>query len=518
MGAYYLNPERELRRIYRKAAMLGEEGFIFKLRRTYRKIAGKRSQDDVVRQSLITVVNDKRFWREEVLEIAVNRAEEKARFSQLFMEQIGEESNEYKDIVTAFYRAVHNGLRKSQQWKEQAKDWRNEIERERLEARVVNATETRRRTVEVNEDEDVIAREGADLAQLTLAQDELLELHERARAHKDAELALQIAYELSVIRDFKGNRAGAREILDNTLDLVLKQDKNAPRDLKIRVLARAAHLANKQGECEEAEKYAGIMLELSRENNQNVNVARALQYLGRSKYFRCDSEWARELLEESLIQFQSLEPPDLTGVAWVQFDLGMLEVNQGDLTAARSWLEKSLDLHQRSANNIDENGEGTIRVNLAFVVHKQGDWKAAHALMTKARELLEGKNYHRWYLHFLGRLNIDEDNFELAHNRFKQSLNLFQKRQDKLGIIRSLLGFSYLAAKQGDWGKAVTLISAENTQRNKTVNVPFPLDWEDEKKFIETGAHEVLGKAAFDVAWIRGEAMNSDQAIKICLT
>lgn len=96
-------------------------------------------------------------------------------------------------------------------------------------------------------------------------------------------------------------------------------------------------------------------------------------------------------------------------------------------------------------------------------------------------------------------------------------MEIFRDREDTLGIIRSLLGFSWLAAKEGDWEKAAMLLGAEDTLRSGKMNLPFPLDWEDEKDFIVAGAREEISDTAFDNACLKGRAMTLEEAIKICL-
>ncbi|MDQ3130457.1 MAG: tetratricopeptide repeat protein [Acidobacteriota bacterium] len=510
---WHWNKEKELRRIYRRAAMLGESGFICKLRRAYRMVMGKSNQDDEMRRLLLAVVKDKDFWREAVLPGRVKLPEEKERFHQILAEKSDTKQKEkFKQVVETFYDEVIDRLESAESslWQQRADRERDRISQIEQE---VNDTD---RIIGINEEQEPFLRKGANPAELDEKQVNLSELLELSLAN-DTEGALHVAYALSVILDFHGQRNEALEVLRKALNLVLEKGQTADKKLQIRVLNRAANLANKQASCDEAEVFAQKMLELSREIKQNPDVAEALQRLGRSHYFRCDSSLTRELLEESLSIFQKQEPTDLRKIAWAQFDLGMLEVNQNNLPSARDWLEKSLASHLKNDKEADKNGEGTIRVNLAFVLHRQENWKAAHAEMTKAAKLLKGENYFRWYLHFLGRLDIDEGDFDSAQTRFTQSLKIFRDRGDELGIIRSLLGFSFLAAKEGNWEKAVMLFYAEDAIRNEKMNLPFPLDWNIEKEFIERDGYEALGDSAFNVAQEKGRTMTLEQTIESSL-
>lgn len=323
--SWQLNEEKELRRIYLKAM-------------------GKCSQIATMQQSLIAIVSDEVFWHDAVLKARVNLAEEKKRFHRALIERTGgAQSKEIEEAVDSFYDAALDGLEsaKNQRWKDRANRWHSELERERIEAKSAPYVESIDRSFRLDENEEIRLREGADPTQLILKQNEMRKILEEALS-VSAETALYLAYRFSILWDYQGQRSEALEALRKALDLVLEQGQDAPAALQIQVLNRAAHLANKQAYCDEAERFAEKMLELSREAKQDANVAAAFQRLGRLNYFRCNSELARELLEESLVILQKLEPKDFRAIAWAQFDIGMLEVDQDDLTSARHWLEKCL--------------------------------------------------------------------------------------------------------------------------------------------------------------------------------
>ncbi|MDT4954739.1 MAG: hypothetical protein QOJ02_2877, partial [Acidobacteriota bacterium] len=399
---WHWNEEKELRRIYRKAAMLGESGFIAKLRRSYRKVRGKSNQGDAMLQSLVAVIENKDFWREAIRPGSVGLVKEKEMFVQKFIELTGNHRREeIEGAVDSLYVEALNRLEiaKSSAWRKRAQ---GEFTRRNID----NEVSISQRMVGLNEAQEPVVLEGAKPNQLAAKQDKLQELFQWALSH-DTERALRVAYELSIFLDLHGQRNEALEALRKALALVSEQGQDAPKELQFQVLNRASHLAIKQAYCDEGEKFAQRMLDLSREVTPDANMATALQRLGKSNYFRCDSQVARGMLEESLDIFQQQEPKDFRAIAWVQFDLGVLEINLDELVSARYWLEKSLTslaLHEGR----DKFAEGAFRVNLAFVLHKQGNREAAHSQMAMAEELLGNDSYRRWHLHFLGRLEIAE--------------------------------------------------------------------------------------------------------------
>lgn len=137
--------------------------------------------------------------------------------------------------------------------------------------------------------------------------------------------------------------------------------------------------------------------------------------------------------------------------------------------------------------------------------------------MAEAEELLENDNYFRWYLHFLGRLEIAEGNVSAAHTHLTESLKIFRDRSDELGILRSLLGFGWLAAKRARWERAVRLLGAEESLR-KEMSWPEPPDWKTERYFIVQGAHKTLDETAFNAALAKGRVMTWEQAIEYSLS
>ena len=63
-----------------------------------------------------------------------------------------------------------------------------------------------------------------------------------------------------------------------------------------------------------------------------------------------------------------------------------------------------------------------------------------------------------------------------------------------MSIIRSQLAFAYLAASESQWHEAIELLAREQALRNE-MGLPFPLDWEKERDFIERTATTYLTPA-----------------------
>lgn len=355
---------------------------------------------------------------------------------------------------------------------------------------------------------------GADpemrVMRLKAEQDNLRAALRWSLAHENAETALRLALVLRAFWDMQGQRIEARGALASALKLVLDEGKDAPAELQIRALDEAALLAVKQGDCARIRKYAEKMLSLSRETGSQIDVAEALHRLARAMYLECNFEEAHRLLEDILTQYQNLghRPERL---ADIRFDLGNIALDEGDLLLARENFDESLKL---IGGDGKKNDRGRFHTYMGFVLYKLGEHDAAREHMAKAREVLEGEKYIRWHLHFAARLDGLRGDLTSAREGFRQSLEIFSRREDydELGIIRSLLGLSWVSAKEGDVGEAVKLLGAEEALR-ATMNLPLPPpDWKAEMDFILEESRKRMDEAAVAGAWAEGRTMSWEQA------
>ena len=348
------------------------------------------------------------------------------------------------------------------------------------------------------------------LERLEIEQDNLRAAFKWAFDH-EADKALRLAWLLSLFLDILGHRHEAREVLETAL----KRRQDAPIELYIPVLSRATLLAVYQADCNQAQELAKQLLDLSHNAKLDLEATRAQLLLGQVMCFKGEFEIARSLFQECLKQFERLN--SIGNLAWCLHSLGMLATDENDFASAQEFFKGALGLHREAK---DDDGIAQSLVYLAFVMHKQADRTTVPLLLAEAHKLLqrpEGKNYLCWYLHFRGRLSIAEQNFSAARTCFHESLKIFQKGSDKkLGIIRSLLGLSYLSAKENRWNLSICLLSAEEAQREE-MGLPPPPDWKDEIKFCRDGGLDALGQDAFDQAWEEGRATSWQKAIEYVL-
>jgi tetratricopeptide (TPR) repeat protein len=321
---------------------------------------------------------------------------------------------------------------------------------------------------------------------------------------KDPEMALRFAYALSAFWNMLGQLTEERK----GLNAALEAGKEAPARLQIRVLGRAAV---RQSDLEFAKSLARKHLTLSRLIENPWEEAWALHNLGKIAQAQAESDKARAHQNEALTLFQRLE--DKRGMAMTLLNLCVVALDQRELGLARRFGTESLKLSEEVGNRGDL---PIAQCYLAFVSHKEGKEAEAEALIRESVDMLrkdERKSWLPWGLHWQGRIATGRGDFETARTVLVDSLTLFQINEDSYGIIRSLLAFSWLNARQAHWDQAAILLAAEESLRT----VPEAPDWKEEIKFIRDGSEGNLDPASYANAREKGAQLSWDQAVSFAL-
>ena len=152
-------PKKELRKICRKAAKLGENGFVAKLLCIYRKVIWKFKRDEEklrqdldekkLRQDLAAVANNPMF-RNMDFEKELSYLEIKEKCCELLTNKLSERSNEQiEDGCTRFLSKIIIGLKdaKNPSLREISKQWaegKKRLEQPKPEPSIISDTETSR--------------------------------------------------------------------------------------------------------------------------------------------------------------------------------------------------------------------------------------------------------------------------------------------------------------------------------------------------------------------------------------
>jgi ATP/maltotriose-dependent transcriptional regulator MalT len=164
------------------------------------------------------------------------------------------------------------------------------------------------------------------------------------------------------------------------------------------------------------------------------------------------------LLEESLSLFRQLS--DKESIGYCLCLLGLLTLEQGDVTTARSLVEQSVALFKERRQ---AHGMALSTSAMATVIAAQGDNTEARAL-------------------------------------FEEALTEARKAGDKLIIASGLEGLSRVLVALGEYERAVQLRAAAGTLR-EAISAPMPAVERPAAERATKVARERLGEEAFAAIW-----------------
>ena len=180
--------------------------------------------------------------------------------------------------------------------------------------------------------------------------------------------------------------------------------------------------------------------------------AKALHEAGVLAYDQGDLTAAQTYFERSLAGKR--RRGDQKGIAGSLQSLGTVAYNRGDYPAARALLEESLALQRQWE---DWSGAAHSLNNLGGVAYNQGEYAAARALFEESLQLrrqLEDTRGIAASLVSLGSLVIRQGDYSYARSLQEEGLTLARQVGDQRGIANSLVSLGDVAARQGDYAEA----------------------------------------------------------------
>ena len=160
---------------------------------------------------------------------------------------------------------------------------------------------------------------------------------------------------------------------------------------RVRALAAAALLAQRQGDFSQAEALAVTAVALGRELGERRGLAYALNNRGIVALSKGDNVLARQLAEESLLLCQEDAYP--LGVNRALMIIGQVALHEGRLAEAQQALEPSLAFWRQVG---DHKNTVLCLVNLGRTAMTQGRDEAAEALVEEARALSRQSGDRHW--------------------------------------------------------------------------------------------------------------------------
>ena len=281
----------------------------------------------------------------------------------------------------------------------------------------------------------------------------------------------RIAYALHLQADIAWRRGildMARSLAQESLAVFRELgDRGAIASLLLHLGALAAD----QGEYARARDLLEESLAINRELGDKSSIADSLFNLARA-YFLSGSELgaARVLLEESLSLFRQLS--DKESIGYCLCLLGLLTLEQGDVTTARSLIEQSVALFKERKQ---AHGMALSTSAMATVIAAQGDNAVARAF-------------------------------------YEEALTLARNAGDKLIIASGLEGLSRVLTALGEYERAVQLRAASETLR-EAIGAPMPAVERRANEQAAKVARERLGEEAFAAAWDEWRELKVEDAL-----
>jgi tetratricopeptide (TPR) repeat protein len=188
-----------------------------------------------------------------------------------------------------------------------------------------------------------------------------------------------------------------------------------------------------------------------------------------------DHPTARVLYDESLAICRDLG--DRSGTAWATCGLGAAARHQGDLAGARSLYEESLAIFRDLGD----------REGIATALNK------------------------------LGEIDLAEGDLDLARARQGDSVTRFKALGDRSGIAASLEALARVAVAAGEPDRASRIWGAIERLREELGITRLPRERQEHERAVAAARIAVNNDAAFDAAWQKGRAMNTEEVIDYAL-
>ncbi|MCL4860200.1 MAG: tetratricopeptide repeat protein [Caldilineaceae bacterium] len=238
----------------------------------------------------------------------------------------------------------------------------------------------------------------------------------------------------------------------------------------------------------------------------------ALYQLAGLAWRRGDYASARQYFLESLacVQTHVMRGYILQG-------LGTMHGEQGDYQAAREYIRQTLPIYEEMGDRVRSSNSYTRLARLAMA---QGNDGEAEELLAKALILIRKTGHLRHQVETLdamGRLAQRQGDDGRARTLHEESLALCMEMEDPVWLAHTLEAFACLAARQGQAEAAVRLFGATAAYATPP-EATFDPVWRREHDHWVATARAHLGDAAFDAAWVTGQAMSLEQSVAYTVT
>jgi predicted ATPase len=281
--------------------------------------------------------------------------------------------------------------------------------------------------------------------------------------------------------------------------------------MRMRALAVAAALCNRQGDFASALEVTRESLAIAREQEDRSAIAASLNSLAVTQFLLGNHSAAKESCADALRAWEDLGEP--ASAARILSNLADISKAEGEYARAR-------DLHQEAFARFqalgDSSGMAWSLNHQGDVARAQGDVAAARCVyeqgLTIFRERNDGPGVGSSLLD-LGRLACEEGAHVRAHALFAESLQISRqlgRRQDVAGVLEEM---ARSAAQQRNWERALRLAGAATALRQRIGAALAPTEKVKLDADLDPARRGLPGAAA-TTAWMRGWTTSTEEAIE----
>ena len=197
---------------------------------------------------------------------------------------------------------------------------------------------------------------------------------------------------------------------------------------------------------------------------------------------------------------------------------GSLAYNQGDDAAAEALQQESLSIWRELG---DRRGIASSLDTLGALAYRRGDHERASALLEESL-LVKRERQDRWgiaaVLHHLGEVALEQSHFSTARARYEDSLLEWMELGDTWSIAMVLESFAALAHARGHSARALRLIGAATSVRERLGGATCPPVQRLQVQRLVDAVEATLGHDATTAAVAEGRAMDLNKAIQYART
>lgn len=364
--------------------------------------------------------------------------------------------------------------------------------------------------------------------------------------------ALEMAAALASYWDNRGFYNEGRHWLVQVIELPAgKEDDEPMRRARAKALNRAGDLAFLRGEYDQARLYLEESLALKRQLDDRPGIAAVLHSLGNVAVWKREFETALRVVEECLRLQQQLD--DAAGIARALHNLGNIYSMTDRYPEAIEVFSESLAISERLNN---KQGQASSLGSLARVFVITEDYDRAGRLFEEALPLFEELGDKRRIaitLDLLGSVYMNQGKYDLAVELTLRCQEIDREIGDRWGMAASLHNLGNIRLRQGLFAEARRLY-LENLEANSELGERYIGDSLDDLAGLAIAQHEFekavqlyavsqklrakagstresywqskyakqlaklhdhLDDDAFEAAWLRGRALELDQALAL---